>query len=146
MEEKEKILPEGAIIYLLENKFGIKVKKHANTYSCKCPFHDDRKPSALVSPQTNTFACTVCGSSLKKRWYEKIGKEYKEEHQKHYYIPAKAVAMLEGITKRAMTEEEWKEFLKELKEKNFTPIENNKRKNISGSRKSMEVIGKTYLS
>ena len=26
-----------------------------------CPFHDDREQSFSVYPETNTYACTVCG-------------------------------------------------------------------------------------
>ncbi len=114
-----KKLPPGTIIILLEKKFGLKVKKHVKTYSVKCPFHDDNKASALVFPEVNVFTCLVCGQKLKEKWAKISGKSLKPSNTRYHYIPAKAVAMLEGINKKALTEEEWKLFLKEIQSGNI---------------------------
>lgn len=34
---------------------------HSN--QCKCPFHEDKTPSAAFYPKTNTFHCFVCGDT-----------------------------------------------------------------------------------
>ena len=37
--------------------FGIELKRHGANLVGRCPFHDDRTPSLIVTPATNLWAC-----------------------------------------------------------------------------------------
>jgi DNA primase len=37
--------------------FGIELRKHGSDLIGRCPFHDDREPSLLVSPRSNLWHC-----------------------------------------------------------------------------------------
>jgi len=39
---------------------GIEVKKTGKNYIARCPFHEDRHPSFVLYPETNTFHCFSC--------------------------------------------------------------------------------------
>ncbi|WP_029523668.1 CHC2 zinc finger domain-containing protein [Persephonella sp. KM09-Lau-8] len=84
----KKELPPGFILQVLEKK-GIKYKKSGNSFRLRCPFHDDKNPSASVDPEKNTFLCFACGSSLSengkiaisaKRLFELLGGSKEEWH------------------------------------------------------------------
>ena len=133
--ENKPILPPGAILKLLEI-LGCKYKKYARTYGAVCPFHDDRNPSAIVDPITNTFACTVCGEELVKKWYRMQNKPYKSEPKRYYFISTKAVAFLSGFSKK-----QWYEFLRKLNEKELPDIKPEREINNQSS-----TISTTYIS
>lgn len=38
------------------------LKKSGSTYKCCCPFHDEKTPSFVVFPKTNTYKCFGCGA------------------------------------------------------------------------------------
>ncbi len=40
----------------------IELRRAGSNYKCKCPFHDDRNPSMIVSPHKQIFKCFVCGA------------------------------------------------------------------------------------
>jgi DNA primase catalytic core len=43
---------------------GYQVKKHgSDDYVMPCPFHDDKTPSLVISPDTNLFNCFGCGAA-----------------------------------------------------------------------------------
>ncbi|MDO8644054.1 MAG: CHC2 zinc finger domain-containing protein, partial [bacterium] len=48
------------IVALVKSK-GIFLKKNGKGYMGLCPFHEDKKPSLSVNPQTNLFQCFGCG-------------------------------------------------------------------------------------
>ncbi|WP_081825304.1 CHC2 zinc finger domain-containing protein [Persephonella sp. IF05-L8] len=54
----KKELPPGFILQVLEKK-GIKYKKSGSSFRLRCPFHDDKNPSASVDPEKSTFLCFV---------------------------------------------------------------------------------------
>jgi len=60
-EQVERIKQETSLLRLVEAK-GIELKKHGKDYLGRCPFHDDRTPSLVVSPDKNLWNCLgACG-------------------------------------------------------------------------------------
>lgn len=56
-----RIKHEVSLIRLVEHS-GIKLKKHGKDYIGHCPFHDDKTPSFVVSPEFNLWNCLgACG-------------------------------------------------------------------------------------
>jgi len=56
-----RIKHEVSLIRLVEHS-GIKLKKHGKDYIGHCPFHDDKTPSFVVSPESNLWNCLgACG-------------------------------------------------------------------------------------
>jgi len=56
-----RIKHEVSLIRLVEQS-GIKLKKHGKDYLGHCPFHDDKTPSFVVSPESNLWNCLgACG-------------------------------------------------------------------------------------
>jgi len=41
------------------------VRQAGHSYVAICPFHDDKDPSLLIKPTTNTFSCLACGAGSK---------------------------------------------------------------------------------
>jgi hypothetical protein len=39
----------------------VELRKSGSNFICRCPFHDDKHPSATVYTKTNTFKCFSCG-------------------------------------------------------------------------------------
>lgn len=56
-----------SLVRLVET-YGVKLKKHGKDYIGHCPFHNDRTPSFVVSPESNLWhclgACGVGGSTI----------------------------------------------------------------------------------
>ena len=58
--EIEGLKTEVSLVRLLESS-GIALKKHGKDYLGLCPFHDDRKPILVISPDKNLWHCLgVC--------------------------------------------------------------------------------------
>ncbi len=58
----EKLKNEVSLVRLLESQ-GFKLKKHGKDFICHCPFHDDKTPSLVVSPDKNLWNCLgACGT------------------------------------------------------------------------------------
>ena len=41
----------------------VSLRKTGSNFHGVCPFHDDRRPSMVVSPSRQTYTCFVCGHS-----------------------------------------------------------------------------------
>ncbi len=54
--EINRIKEEISIVRLVESK-GIELKKHGKDYIGRCPFHDDKTPSLVISPDKNLWHC-----------------------------------------------------------------------------------------
>ena len=52
----------------LVEAYGVTLKKHGKDYLGRCPFHNDKTPSLVISPKTNLWhclgACNVGGSTI----------------------------------------------------------------------------------
>src|SRR5688500_19082444 len=55
-DEMERLKRELSVERLVEAR-GIKLKKHGADRIGRCPFHDDRTPSLVVSPAKNLWHC-----------------------------------------------------------------------------------------
>jgi len=57
----EKLKNDISLVRLLESQ-GFELKKHGKDYVCRCPFHNDKTPSLVVSPDKNLWNCLgACG-------------------------------------------------------------------------------------
>lgn len=55
-------LKQDISLLRLAERQGIALKKHGKDYLGLCPFHDDREPSLVISPDKNLWHCLgVCG-------------------------------------------------------------------------------------
>jgi len=60
--EIEKIKNSTSLVALLEQQ-GFELKRHGKDYVTRCPFHDDKTPSLVVSPDKNLWHCLgVCNT------------------------------------------------------------------------------------
>lgn len=60
-EQIERLKQEISLVRLVEGQ-GIALKKHGKDYLGLCPFHDDREPSLVISPEKNLWHCLgACG-------------------------------------------------------------------------------------
>ncbi len=60
-DELERLKQEVSLQRLAERQ-GIALKKHGKDYLGLCPFHDDREPSLVISPEKNLWHCLgACG-------------------------------------------------------------------------------------
>jgi DNA primase len=60
-EQIERLKQEVSLVRLVESQ-GIALKKHGKDYLGLCPFHDDRDPSLVISPEKNLWHCLgACG-------------------------------------------------------------------------------------
>lgn len=58
----ERLKSEVSLVRLLKSQ-GYELKKQGKDYLCRCPFHDDRTPSLVVSPDKNLWNCLgACGT------------------------------------------------------------------------------------
>jgi len=58
----EKLKREVSLVRLMESQ-GFELKKHGKDYICRCPFHDDKTPSLVVTPSKNLWNCLgACGT------------------------------------------------------------------------------------
>jgi len=81
-QEKHQIRP------ILEH-YGASIRSGRGWVKCKCPFHDDRSPSAAVSEELNSFICFACDIK---------GDTYKIIMQKEGVEYGEAVTFAERIT------------------------------------------------
>ena len=59
-QELAKLKAEVNLLQLVEGR-GIRLVKHGKDYLGLCPFHDDRDPSLVISPDKNLWHCLgVC--------------------------------------------------------------------------------------
>jgi hypothetical protein len=50
-----------SLVRLAEN-VGVELKKHGKDYLGRCPFHDDKTPGLVISPESNLWNCLgACG-------------------------------------------------------------------------------------
>ena len=65
--EVERLKAEVSLQRLVESK-GVKLTRHGKDWHGRCPFHDDRTPSLVVSPAKNLWhclgACATGGSAI----------------------------------------------------------------------------------
>lgn len=60
-EQIERLKQEVSLVRLVESQ-GIELKKHGKDYLGLCPFHDDKEPSLVISPEKNLWHCLgACG-------------------------------------------------------------------------------------
>ncbi len=55
-DEIDRLKREVVLMHLVESS-GIKLKKHGKDYLGLCPFHDDKEPSLVISPDKNLWHC-----------------------------------------------------------------------------------------
>lgn len=61
-EELERLKRDIPILKLVEAQ-GIKLQPHGRNFIGLCPFHDDKEPSLVITPEKNLFNCLgACGS------------------------------------------------------------------------------------
>ena len=59
--ELEQLKADVSLVGLLESQ-GFELKRHGKDYVCRCPFHEDKTPSLVVSPDKNLWNCLgACG-------------------------------------------------------------------------------------
>jgi len=57
----ERLKRDVSLVRLVEN-WGVSLKKHGKDYLGHCPFHDDKTPSLVISPESNLWNCLgACG-------------------------------------------------------------------------------------
>lgn len=54
--ELERLKREVSLLALVEAA-GIALKRHGKDYLGLCPFHDDKEPSLVISPEKNLWHC-----------------------------------------------------------------------------------------
>jgi len=60
-DQIERLKQDISLVRLAERQ-GIALKKHGKDYLGLCPFHDDREPSLVISPEKNLWHCLgACG-------------------------------------------------------------------------------------
>ena len=55
-QEVERLKAEVSLVRLVEAS-GVELKKHGKDFHGRCPFHDDRTPSLVISPDKNLWHC-----------------------------------------------------------------------------------------
>ncbi len=55
-EQIDRLKQEISLVRLAEHQ-GISLKKHGKDYVGHCPFHDDKTPSLVISPEKNLWHC-----------------------------------------------------------------------------------------
>ncbi len=55
-EEIERIKSDIAVSRLVESS-GVELKKHGKDWIGRCPFHDDKTPSLVITPAKNLWHC-----------------------------------------------------------------------------------------
>lgn len=66
-------LPPGVILEVFQTA-GIEVRGRGSKRKLRCPFHDDKHPSAVLFVEDNTFHCSTCALSLTaKQSAERLG-------------------------------------------------------------------------
>ena len=57
----ERIKVEVSLVRLVESQ-GYKLQKHGKDVAVRCPFHEDKTPSCVITPKSNLFNCFGCGA------------------------------------------------------------------------------------
>ncbi|MGB1060094.1 MAG: CHC2 zinc finger domain-containing protein [Ketobacter sp.] len=61
-DELTRLKTDISLVRLVEGS-GVVLNKHAKDYLGRCPFHDDRTPSLVISPESNLWHCLgACGT------------------------------------------------------------------------------------
>ena len=61
-QEIERIKHSISLVALLQRQ-GFELKQQGKDYVCRCPFHDDKTPSLIISPDKNLWHCLgACGT------------------------------------------------------------------------------------
>ena len=60
-DQLERIKQDVSLLRLAEDQ-GYQPQKQGKDYAVCCPFHDDKTPSCIISPQSNLFNCFGCGT------------------------------------------------------------------------------------
>ena len=72
-EEIERLKREISIERLVTG-FGVELKRAGANLVGRCPFHEDRTPSLIVTPKTNLWACKgKCNMGVGDQWNGKPG-------------------------------------------------------------------------
>ncbi|WP_284285400.1 CHC2 zinc finger domain-containing protein, partial [Marinibactrum halimedae] len=56
-----KIKSDISLVRLAESQ-GFKLVKQGKDYAVCCPFHEEKTPSCIISPESNLFNCFGCGA------------------------------------------------------------------------------------
>jgi DNA primase len=60
-DQIDRLKQDISLVRLAERQ-GIALKQHGKDYLGLCPFHDDRNPSLVISPEKNLWHCLgACG-------------------------------------------------------------------------------------
>jgi DNA primase len=97
--------------------------------SLRCPFHDDKNPSGIISLEANTFKCFACGITLTSKQFFK---KYLQENL--------------GYSEES-TEEKWQEFLSLILNSEYTTKTNKSKinnKNKSKKEKYINIADKLW--
>lgn len=69
-------LPPGVILAIAQAA-GVETTQGPGTKTAlRCPFHDDRRPSAVLFSETNAFHCSVCGNLNAKEFARRLGERW----------------------------------------------------------------------
>jgi len=60
-ETINRIKQDISLLRLVENQ-GYQVSRQGKDHVVRCPFHDEKTPSCIISPKTNLFNCFGCGA------------------------------------------------------------------------------------
>jgi DNA primase len=60
-ETISRIKQEVSLLRLVESQ-GYELTRQGKDHVVRCPFHDDKTPSCIISPKTNLFNCFGCGA------------------------------------------------------------------------------------
>ena len=67
------VLRRGLIAEIAQSA-GLELRGRGAKRQLRCPFHDDRSPSAVIWVEENTFYCSSCAEALSaKRFAERLG-------------------------------------------------------------------------
>lgn len=59
--EIERLKTEVSLLRLVESQ-GRKMEKQGKDYATLCPFHDEKTPSLIISPNKNLYHCFGCNA------------------------------------------------------------------------------------
>ncbi|VAX06239.1 DNA primase, phage associated [hydrothermal vent metagenome] len=62
-EEEINRLKEAISLMRLVESQGYQPKKQGKDYVIRCPFHDDKTPSLVITPAKNLYHCFGCGAA-----------------------------------------------------------------------------------
>ncbi len=99
------ILSSTSLVDVIE-KSGVHLQQKGKVLKGCCPFHNEKTPSFIVWPGTNTWHCFGCGKGGNAIEYMKL------KHNMSYIEAVKALAKDAGITieERKLTDQEQQEY------------------------------------